>query len=158
MLLVITTTITGLAAGLFYSWSVSVTPGIGRLGDKEYLAAFQAMNRAIINPVFMLCFLGTAVMLPITTFVNYSQPLSQTFWLLLGATACYLLGVIAVTFVGNIPLNNALDRLNIASSATDQLATFRAQFENKWNTLNHFRSVANTAALVLAILACLSKK
>ena len=61
MLLVITTTITGLAAGLFYSWSVSVTPGIGRLGDKEYLAAFQAMNRAIINPVFMLCFFDVAV-------------------------------------------------------------------------------------------------
>jgi uncharacterized membrane protein len=158
MLLVITTTITGLTAGLFYSWSVSVTPGIGRLGDREYLAAFQAMNRAIINPVFMLCFLGTAVMLPISTFVNYSQPLSQTFWLLLGATVCYLFGVIAVTFVGNIPMNNALDRLNIVSSTTEQLATFRAQFENKWNTLNHIRSFANTAALVLAILACLSKK
>lgn len=158
MLLVITTTITGLTAGLFYSWSVSVMPGIGRLGDREFLASFQAMNRAIINPVFMICFLGTAVMLPISTFVNYSQPLSQTFWMLLGATVCYLLGVIAVTFIGNIPMNNALDRLNIASSTTDQLATFRAQFENKWNTLNHIRSVANTAALVLAILACLSKK
>jgi uncharacterized membrane protein len=54
-------------------------------------------------------------------------------------------------------LNNALDKLNIASSTADQLATFRAQFENKWNTLNHIRSVANTAALVLAILACLKK-
>lgn len=155
MLLVITTTITGLTAGLFYSWSVSVTPGIGRLGDREYLASFQAMNRAIINPVFMICFLGTAVMLPVSTFMHKG---TQQFWLLLGATVCYLAGVIAVTFAGNIPLNNALDKLNIASSTADQLATFRAQFENKWNTLNHIRSVANTAALVLAILACLSKK
>jgi uncharacterized membrane protein len=154
MLLVITTTITGLTAGLFYSWSVSVTPGIGRLGDREYLASFQAMNRAILNPVFMICFLGTAVMLPIATFTNYG---TQRFWLLLGAAICYLVGVFGLTFVGNIPLNNALDKLNIASSTADQLATFRAQFENKWNTLNHIRSVANTAALVLAILACLKK-
>lgn len=155
MLLVITTTITGLTAGLFYSWSVSVTPGIGRLGDSEYLASFQAMNRAIINPLFMICFLGTAAMLPVAMFAHRG---TQQFWLLLAATVCYLAGVIAVTFAGNIPLNNALDKLNIASSTADQLATFRAQFENKWNTLNHIRSVANTAALVLAILACLSKK
>jgi uncharacterized membrane protein len=134
---------------------VSVMPGIGRLGDREFLASFQAMNRAIINPLFMICFLGTAVMLPITLFAHRG---TQQFWLLLGATVCYLAGVIAVTFAGNIPLNNALDTLNIASSTPDQLATFRAQFENRWNVLNHIRSVANTAALVLAILACLNKK
>jgi uncharacterized membrane protein len=154
MLLIITTTITGLIAGLFYSWSVSVMPGIGRLDDKEFLMSFQAMNRAIINPVFMLCFLGAAVMLPVTTFVNYGQP---TFWLLMVASLFYLGGVIAVTFIGNIPLNNALDRLNIASSTSEQLAAFRAQFESKWNALNHVRSVANTVALVLAIMACLKK-
>lgn len=155
MLLVISTTITGLTAGLFYSWSVSVTPGIGRLDDREYLASFQAMNRAIINPLFMICFLGAAVMLPVTTFAHRG---TQQFWLLVGATVCYLAGVIALTFAGNIPLNNALDKLKINSSTADQLATFRAQFENKWNMLNHIRSVTNTAALVLAILACLSKK
>lgn len=155
MLLIITTTITGLVAGLFYSWSVSVTPGIGRLGDREYLASFQAMNRAIINPLFMICFLGAAVMLPVTTFVYKG---TTQFWWLVAATACYLLGVIAVTFAGNIPLNNALEKLNIASSSPEQLSAFRAKFENKWNMLNHIRSVANTAALVLAILACFNKK
>jgi uncharacterized membrane protein len=154
MLLVITTTITGLMAGLFYSWSVSVTPGIGRLGDREFLASFQAMNRAIINPVFMICFLGAAVMLPVSTFMHRG---TERFWLLLGATVCYVIGVTGVTFAGNMPLNNAIEKLNIASSTADQLSAFRAQFENKWNTLNHIRSVANTAALVLAILACLKK-
>ena len=157
MLLIATTTITGLMAGLFFSWSVSVTPGIGRLGDREYLASFQAMNRAIINPVFMICFLGAAVLLPICTFMNYSQPLSNRFWYLLGATVFYIGGVIIVTFAGNIPLNNALDRFNIDGATPDQMAALRAQFENRWNMLNHIRSVANTIALVLAILACISK-
>src|SRR5688572_7893361 len=85
MLLIITTTITGLMAGLFYAWSISVTPGIGRLGDKEYLASFQAMNRAIVNPVFLICFLGAAVLLPVCTFMEYAQPISNRFWFLLGA-------------------------------------------------------------------------
>lgn len=151
MLLIITTTITGLMAGLFYSWSISVTPGIGRLGDREYLASFQAMNRAIVNPIFLLCFLGAAVLLPICTFTLRS---TSSFWFLVGATVFYVGGVIAVTFAANIPLNNALDRFNIDAASADQMAAFRAQFENKWNTLNHIRSVANSIALVLSIMAC----
>ena len=154
MLLVITTTITGLMAGLFYSWSISVTPGIGRLGDREFLASFQAMNRAIVNPVFLVCFLGAAVLLPVCTFMNYGQ---SGFWYLLGASLFYIVGITVLTFAGNIPLNNALDKFNIAGSSAEQMATFRAQFENRWNTLNHIRSIAATIALVLAILACISK-
>lgn len=157
MLLIITTTITGLMAGLFYSWSISVTPGIGRLGDKEYLASFQAMNRAIVNPVFLLCFLGAAVLLPVCTFMNYSQPVSNRFWFLLGASVFYIIGIIVLTFAGNMPLNNALDKFNIAAASPEQMAAFRAQFENKWNNLNHIRSFAGAIALVLAILACISK-
>src|SRR5688572_1469820 len=154
MLLVITTTITGLMAGLFYAWSVSVTNGIGRLGDKEFLASFQAMNRAIINPLFMVCFLGAAVLLPVTTYMNYGEP---RFWYLLGAAVFYLAGITGVTFIGNIPLNVALDKFNIAASTPEQMAAFRAQFENKWNMLNHIRSIAGTIALVLAIIACITK-
>jgi uncharacterized membrane protein len=154
MLLVITTTITGLMAGLFYAWSVSVTNGIGRLGDKEFLASFQAMNRAIINPLFMVCFLGAAVLLPVTAYVNYDQP---RFLYILGAAVFYLVGIIGVTFIGNIPLNVALDKFNIAASTPEQMAAFRAQFENKWNMLNHIRSVAGTIALALAIIACITK-
>jgi uncharacterized membrane protein len=157
MLLIITTTITGLMAGLFYAWSISVTPGIGRLGDKEYLASFQAMNRAIVNPVFLICFLGAAVLLPVCTFMEYAQPISNRFWFLLGATICYVGGVIVLTFAGNMPLNIALDRFNIAAASSEQMAALRAQFENRWNTLNHIRSIAATAALVLAILACISR-
>jgi uncharacterized membrane protein len=157
MLLIITTTITGLMAGLFYSWSISVTPGIGRLGNREYLASFQAMNRAIVNPMFLICFLGAAVLLPICSFMNYGQPISNRFWFLLGASVFYIGGVIVITFAGNIPLNNALDRFDIAGSSAEQMAALRARFENKWNTLNHIRSVAATIALVLAILACIGK-
>jgi uncharacterized membrane protein len=157
MLLIIATTITGLMAGLFYSWSVSVTPGIGRLGDREYLASFQAMNRAIVNPVFLICFLGAALLLPICTFMNYGQTVSNRFWFLLGASLFYIGGVIVITFAGNIPLNNALDRFDIARSSAEQMAALRAQFENRWNTLNHIRSVAATIALTLAILACVSQ-
>ena len=154
MLLVITTTITGLMAGLFFTWSVSVTPGIGKLPDKEYLASFQAMNRAIINPLFLICFLGTAILLPVCTFRQYDQSLPVPFWLLLSASSLYLIFIIGITFVGNIPLNNRLERLDLSSATSEQMAVFRARFENRWNTLNNIRTLASSITLVLAILAC----
>ncbi len=154
MLLVITATLTGLMAGLFFAWSVSVTPGIGKLANKEYLASFQAMNRAIINPLFLTCFLGTAVLLPVCTFRQYTQPLSVRSWLLISAALLYLIFVIGITFLGNIPLNNKLDRFDLSSATPEQMASFRAQFENRWNTLNNIRSLASSIAFVLVILAC----
>ena len=60
MLLVITTLLTGLIAGLFYCWSISVTKGLALLPDREYLLAFQQLNRAILNPLFLTAFMGLA--------------------------------------------------------------------------------------------------
>lgn len=154
MLLMIAATLTGLMAGLFFAWSVSVTPGIGRLPDKEYLASFQVMNRAIVNPVFLICFLGTAVLLPVCTYRQFVQPLAGSFWLLLSATALYLVFIIGITFFGNIPLNNKLDQLDLTTLTGEQMASFRAQFENRWNTLNNIRTVASIITLVLVLLAC----
>lgn len=48
---------TGLTAGLCFTWSNAVTPGIGRLDNLTFLKSFQAMNRAIINGKFMIVFL-----------------------------------------------------------------------------------------------------
>ena len=44
--------LTGLTAGLCFTWTNAVTPGIGRLDDLGYLQSFQEMNRAISNPLF----------------------------------------------------------------------------------------------------------
>lgn len=52
---------TALIAGLFYAYSCSVNPGLGNLPDKEYILTMQSINIAIINPVFMLSFIGTVI-------------------------------------------------------------------------------------------------
>ena len=50
--------LTGLSAGLCFTWTNAITPGIGRLDDLGYLQSFQEMNRAIINPIFLIVFFG----------------------------------------------------------------------------------------------------
>ena len=63
--------LSGLSAGLFYAWSVSVIPGTKRVPDLVYLEAMQAINRAILNPAFFLVFFGSLILLGVSTVQNF---------------------------------------------------------------------------------------
>lgn len=154
VLLIITATATGLMAGLFFAWSCSVTLGLAQVPDKTYITAMQAMNRAIRNPVFFVCFFGAALLLPVCTYQQYGHQVSARFWLFLAATALYLIGIIGITFWGNVPLNQALDKFHIGAASSREITAQRAQFERLWNRLNNIRTVASTLAFVLVVIAC----
>lgn len=149
---------TALSAGLFFSWSCSVTLGLARLPDTTYIPAMQSINREILNPVFFTCFFGPAILLPLSTFMHYGQPLSASFWSLLAAAVIYLAGVICVTIFGNVPLNNALDAFNLQLATKEEIASLRAGFEAPWNSLNTVRTVASTISLILVLITCLYGK
>ncbi len=157
IVLVATATLMALIAGLFYAWSCSVIPGVGRLPDREYLAAIQAMNRAILNPVFFLSFIGTALLLPCCSYLHYSQPASVGFWLLAAATLIYIIGGFGLTVAGNVPLNRALDIFPVNSASPEGLAAQRLRFEGPWNRLHTIRTIACIVSLVLVIIACIKK-
>ena len=63
--------LTGLSAGLFCAWSVSVIPGTKRVADLAYLETMQSINRAILNPVFFLIFFGSVVLLSISSIYHF---------------------------------------------------------------------------------------
>ena len=152
--LVITATMTALMAGLFFAWSVSVVPGLARLTDHEYVAAFQSMNRAIQNPIFLLCFMGAAVALPLCVWMRYDLK-SLRFWFLVAAVASYWIGVMGVTMVGNVPMNETLDGFQLSGATPPEVAQARLNFEAPWNKLNMIRTIASTVSIVFVILACL---
>jgi uncharacterized membrane protein len=157
LVLILTATVTALIAGLFFAWSCSVTPGLARIPDTMYIAAMQAMNRAILNPVFLICFAGNVVLLPLSAWLFYSTPVSTRFILLAAAAVVYLAGVFAVTIFGNVPLNESLDAFAIHTATPGEIAAQRLAFEKPWNTLNMIRTVASTVSVVLVIIACMSK-
>jgi len=144
--------LTGLSAGLFYAWSVSVIPGTKRLIDLTYLETMQSINRAILNPAFFLVFFGSLVLLGLSTALEF--PAQKTaFGLMLAATVVYLIGMVGVTGLGNVPLNNRLDGLQLGGASTAQLAEFRTYYETRWNRLHTLRTVFGVLSFVLAVLA-----
>jgi uncharacterized membrane protein len=156
MILLITTVIMGLTAGIFYCWSVSVTPGLALLSDKEYIDAFQQLNRAILNPLFLLCFMGTLFLLPISTWVYYQKPLPLRFWLLLAASILYLVGVMGVTMMANVPMNEALDTFNTNTATIAEISAKRQGHEGQWNFLNNIRTICCIICLTLTVIACMT--
>lgn len=140
--LIAATMTTGLMAGVFGLYQHTVMQGLARTDDRTFVGAFQAIDRAIINPWFMASFLGALILTAAAALLNSGRSLLP--WILT-ALALYL-AVVIITMAVNVPMNNALK----AAGAPDQipdLAAVRAGFdEARWLTWNLIRTLATTAA------------
>lgn len=156
--LFITVLLTALIAGFFYAYSCSVNAGLGRLMDEEYLKAMQSINKAVLNPLFFMSFMGTLVMLPVSTLMWFQmEGASVGFYFLIVASALYIFGVFAVTGMGNVPLNEALDKFNLNTASVQQIKSMRLLFEAPWNRLHAIRTWANLAAFMCLLWPFVSK-
>ncbi|WP_281322385.1 DUF1772 domain-containing protein [Flavobacterium aestivum] len=149
---------TGLVAGLFYGYSCSVNSGLGNLSDEKYLEAFQSINRVIQNPMFFLSFMGSVFILPISSYLMYRNGVSTSFYLLIGATLVYLISVFGVTVVGNVPLNDQLDKFSILSATANEISAMRKAFETPWNAYHSVRTIGSVLSFVLAVLSIIKLK
>ncbi len=139
----------GVVAGVFFAFSTSVMKGLGKLPAEHGIAAMQAINVTIINPLFLGVFLGTAIACAIallTCLVWYESP--GRLWTLIGA-ALYLVGSFLVTMWFNVPGNNTLARLT--ATAPEATAVWE-DYLVTWTRWNHVRTVTALAATVLFML------
>ena len=139
----------GLIAGLFFAFSVAVMQALARLPAAGGIAAMQSINSAILNPLFLSVFLGTAAgcaLVMLTALVRWHAPGSV--YLLVGG-ALYLVGSLVVTVVCNVPKNNAL--ASVAPADPDSAGLW-AGYLASWTAWNHVRTVASLASLSSLIL------
>ncbi len=139
-----------LVAGVFFAFSSFVMNALARLQPPQGIAAMQAINITVINPLFMTAFLGTAVactLVAIASLSAWHQP--GAVCLLLGSLL-YLVGTVLVTIVFNVPLNEALAK--VEPSSTDG-ANLWANYLTSWTAWNHVRTAAAVAAAASLTMA-----
>jgi uncharacterized membrane protein len=153
LVLLLSTVSTALIGGLFYAYSCSVIPGLARLSDVTFLQSMQSINRAILNPLFFISFMGTLVLLPISVWFFKEQ--SMVFYLLLAAALLYFGGVFLVTMIGNVPLNNLLDAADLGKLDAEGLAALRNKFEPGWNLFHRIRTIASFICIALVAYAAI---
>jgi uncharacterized membrane protein len=156
IVLILSILFTGLTAGLCFTWSNAVTPGIGRLDDMSYLKAFQSMNRVIINFQFMIVFMGPTILLFLNAYLFRSN--STAFWLFLVAAILFFIGIGLVTVFGNVPLNEILDASNLEILSKIELQELRNKFEQPWNHWHTFRVLSSLTSFVFLICGILYSK
>ena len=147
--------LTGLMAGIFFTWSNAVKPGIGKLSDIEYLRALQSMNRVILNNAFKIIFLGAIIAVALVPVFYFNLYPKNIFWLFVFTLVIYWIGVFGVTVSGNIPLNEILDKTNLESITSEEIKTLRKSIEVKWNNFNLIRCISSGITFILLIVSFL---
>tara|TARA_B100000508_G_C11343628_1_gene220422 strand:- start:90 stop:569 length:480 start_codon:yes stop_codon:yes gene_type:complete len=155
MVLFVTVLLNALAAGFFTAWSVSVILGTKKVGDFTYLETMQHINKEILNPLFFTLFFGSLITLIITTTLQYYH--KPAFWFVLAATLVYLIGTFGVTAFGNVPLNNALEALDLNTMSSLEVQDFRTYYEHAWNKFHRIRTLSGLLSFILLLIAVFIK-
>src|SRR2546423_4684273 len=86
----------GLIAGVFFAFSAFVMKALARTPSAQGITAMQSINVAVINPLFLAAFLGTAVgcaALIVSSVLAWPKP-GGTY--MLAGSLLYLVGTILV--------------------------------------------------------------
>ena len=152
--LILATLLCSLVTGFVFAFAVVVMPGIARLGDGEFLRAFQGIDGVIQDnqPVFLLVWMGSVVALLASLALGFRQLDGMPRLLLIMAVGVYLLGVQLPTITINIPLNNTVQALDIDAMDEAARATARQDFESPWVRWNWVRTVLATLVSVLLLV------
>ena len=143
----------GLVAGVFAIFAHTIMPGLRKTDDHTFVSAFQQIDRAIINPWFMITAFGGALVLTLAAGIaNRGTPALP--WI---ATAfgLYLVAVV-ITVAVNVPLNDALKAAG--DPAHIDVAQARARFHEArwaaWNLVRVATSVPAFGLLAWALVLC----
>jgi uncharacterized membrane protein len=147
--LIVATVATGLMAGVFGHYA-HFMPGLGRTDDRTFVGAFQAIDRAVINPLFIATFIGALVSTAIALVLHLRGDGQGVLPWIVAAFALYLVTFV-ITVVVNVPLNDDIKAAGHPDRTAD-LAAVRERFnEVRWIRWNLVRALASTAAF-----ACLA--
>jgi len=155
--LVITLTVVGLlgaglVAGIFYAFSGFVMPALERIPAPQGIAAMQSINITAVRPALMTAMFGTAVV-AVALLVVAVRGWGQSYAIpMLAGSVLYLGGVVVLTIVFHVPLNDSLAALdpNAASSAAPW-----ADYLRQWGAGNQVRWILPLASSALYTVALL---
>jgi uncharacterized membrane protein len=145
--LLVATLTMGLMAGVFGVYAHTIMRGLANTDDRTFVGAFQAIDRAIINPLFMLTFTGALVLTGVAAVLYLRDDDHSTLPWVAAAFGLYL-AVCVITIAVHVPLNDDIKAAGDPDRIADLAAVRDAFHETRWIAWNVVRAVATTAAFV----------
>lgn len=133
-------------SGVLFAFSTSVLPALAQRPADQGMAAMQAMNRTIQNPLFGLFFGGSALLcLAVAVSAPFTGDQAGA-GLRFAGGALYVVGVTIETIAINVPMNERLDAADAASASGHEVW---AGFGPRWTRWNNVRTVLGVVASAL---------
>jgi uncharacterized membrane protein len=154
IVLVLATMTTGVVTGVFGLYANTIMPGLGQTDDRTFVGAFQQIDRAIINPLFMSFFFGALILTGLAGALHLGAAGRRALPWIAVAFVLYL-AVVIITVTVNVPLNDAIKEAGDPDRISD-LAQVRRDFdEDRWRAFNWVRVVLTTSSFALLCVALL---
>ncbi len=143
--------LTASVLGILALYSHTIMPGLKHTDNATFVKSFQAIDRQIINPIFMLQFFAPLFILGVAAYYAFKHHLVEAKYICV-ALVCYFV-VIVVTMAVNVPLNDGIKKLTNLQSP-ESFANARTQFqESKWLLFNHIRTIFTLLATLFTAVA-----
>lgn len=136
-----------LVAGVFLAFSDFVMKSLGALPPAIGIKAMQSINILVYRSIFMVGLIGLAIISVLFLAFDLFQ---GRLTLRTIAAVIYLVGVMAASGGGNIPLNTALAVVDPTSTAAHDLWD---RYLKLWVNWNHVRTISATLAAALLSFA-----
>lgn len=141
-------------AGVFFVFSSFIMTALGNIKPAEGIRAMQRINIDVICWSFSLLFFGIPLAsLGLGVFAVWQWPQPESIYYLMGSIV-YLAGCFFVTVAGNVPLNNALARVD--PDAHNAIEEWRAYLVC-WTRWNHVRAAACLITCIVIVCANYAK-
>ena len=130
----------GLVAGLCFAFASFLMRAFDGLGAVAAIRTMQSINTTILRSSAMVAWFGTAVVGVVAAFLAEERLLAVS------SAVLYAAGAILITGRGNVPLNEALDRVDpeaLDPSAAEETWT---RYRTSWGRWNAIRTLVCTLA------------
>jgi len=141
-----------IVGGIFYGFSSFVMKAFARVTAERGVAAMNSINVVVINPSFMLPFVGTALLCLVLAAGSYFWWPQMSGKIVLVAALLYVVGTFGLTMVLNQPLN-----LKLAAMPAGQAVAYWPRYVETWTRWNHVRTAASLLAAMLFVGAVVVK-
>lgn len=138
-----------LVAGVLLAFSDFIMRALKQANPIGAIEAMQEINVTVLRSIFLAIFFG---LLPATLGLSFTSASGVVGArpLILTGTAIYIMTVILVTIIGNVPMNEKLARMPASSPET---ITYWRVYGLRWTRLNHLRTIGSFATAICFLLA-----
>lgn len=138
-----------LAAGFFYTYSISVMRGLDSAPAMAAIDAMRGINREVTNGWFALSFFGSPLYAAIGVVLCLFSGMKRTaIWLAL-AFLIYMAGTYAITVTQHLPRNDALAMIDTSKTGQDFVEIWNT-YSSEWTAWNHVRAISAFLAAACA--------